>query len=384
MPIFLRLSKTILFAIIASLVFTPIVMACTSLLYSDAGGRFYAGRTMELPMELPYKVSYFPAGVTFGSGAEKSHAIQFSGQHAFISVTVPDPISKDVKVVEGLNDQGLSFSLLAFADTKGPSAMVDKTHAVLSAIDLGAWALSQFSSVAEVKVALEKQPVMVTSLLPHGLLNTPFHYTLHDAAGKSIIIEYSNGEQNVIDNPLGVMTNGPEFSWHMTNLNNYTFLTNVDKSKMEFNGVKFAQPDSGIATTGLPSSNTSVGRFVRAVYYSQYAEKADNPENAIAILSQIMNNFDRPRGITIDNRFKDQIANIAAPGIRNNRVYTSEYTSWTSLIDLQGKSFYLRTQGGLNYMKFDLNGLRNVKGIRSVDLKSLETGSVDKTQALAG
>lgn len=42
----------------------------------------------------------------------------------------------------------------------------------------------------------------------------------HDADSDSIVIEFANGEQQVHDNPLGVMTNGPEFSWHLTNLNN--------------------------------------------------------------------------------------------------------------------------------------------------------------------
>ncbi len=361
--------------------YAPVTLACTSLLYTDANKKFYAGRTMELPMELPYKVSYFPAGTTFGSRADKDHVMDFTGQHAFVAVTVPDPVSHDVKVAEGINDQGLTFSLLAFADTEGPVSMVDNTHAVLAAIDLGAWTLSQFSTVAEVKKALNEQPVMVTSLLPGGLLETPFHYTLHDATGHSIVIEFSNGEQNVIDNPLGVMTNGPEFSWHMTNMNNYTFMSNVDESKLELSGVKLVQPDSGIATAGLPASNTSVGRFVRAVYYSQFAEKAKDPAGAVATLSRVMNNFDRPRGITIDNRFHDQIANITAPGVTDNRVYTSEYTSWTSLSDLQKKHFYLRTYDSLNFIQFDLNALADITEVRHVELKDVSHGPRNGTMA---
>ena len=361
--------------------FAPVTLACTSLLYTDANQHFYAGRTMELPMELPYKVSYFPAGTTFGSQADKHHVMDFTGQHAFMAVTVPDPVSHDVKVAEGINDQGLTFSLLAYADTEGPVAMVENTQAVLAAIDLGAWTLSQFSTVAEVKKALKEQPVMVTSLLPGGLLETPFHYTLHDATGHSIVIEFSGGEQNVIDNPLGVMTNGPEFSWHMTNLNNYTFMSNIDQSKLELGGVKLVQPDSGIATAGLPASNTSVGRFVRAVYYSQFAEKAKDPAGAIATLSRVMNNFDRPRGITIDNRFRDQIANITAPGVTGSRMYTSEYTSWTSLSDLQKRHFYVRTYDSLNFIQFDLTALADINEVRHIELKDVAHGPSEGTAA---
>ncbi len=74
-------------------------------------------------------------------------------------------------------------------------------------------------------MALQAQPVLVTALLPLGLMKTPFHYTLHDVNGDSIVIEFANGQQHIYDNPLGVMTNGPEFPWHLTNLNNYTFNT---------------------------------------------------------------------------------------------------------------------------------------------------------------
>ncbi len=371
MPSLTFLRVYVVSVLIAVVGTTSVALACTSLLYGDAKVGFYAARTMELPMELPYKVSYFPTGTSFGSKADKHHVLEFTSQHAFIAVTVPDPVSHDVKVTEGVNDRGLSFSVLAFADTKGPVSMVDNTHAVLAAIDLGAWALSQFGTVAEVKQALEKQPVMVTALLPEGLMETPFHYTVHDATGKSIVIEFYAGEQNVIDNPLGVMTNGPEFSWHMTNLNNYTFMSNIDQSKLELNGVKLVQPDSGIATAGLPASNTSVGRFVRAVYYSHFAEKADDAEGAITTLSRIMNNFDRPRGISIDNRFHDQIANITAPGVNHNRVYTSEYTSWTSLIDLKKRHFYLRTYDSLNFIRFDLSSLAQISEVRHAELKDI-------------
>lgn len=369
-----RYRKTASAAALAALLTLPgIGQACTSLLYKDARGKPYAGRTMELPMELPYELTYFPAGSKFDSQVKAHPDLTFESKYAFISVTVPDPISKESKVVEGINEAGMSFSLLAFASTDGPRDIVGKTSAVLAAIDLGAWVLSNFANVAEVKAALGSQPVLVTALLPMGVLKTPFHYTLHDASGDSIVIEFSQGKQNVIDNPLGVMTNGPEFQWHLTNLNNYTFLSNKDQSKLTLNGVAFQQPDSGIATVALPASNTSVGRFVRAVYYAQFAEKAKTPDQAVQTLSHVMNNFDRPRGITIDERFEEEIANITAPAVTGQPLYTSEYTSWTSLSDLDRRLFYIRGYGALNYVSFDLTQLKLLKNRKSVPLSELVT-----------
>ncbi|WP_243454186.1 linear amide C-N hydrolase [Oceanisphaera pacifica] len=383
------MSKPNLFmrSVVASLVAGAIVIpnmvaACTSLLYTDANGAHYAGRTMELPMELPYQATYFPKGASFGSKADHHHTLDFTGQFGFMSLTVPDPVTKDLKVVEGLNDQGLSFSVLAYANTEGPKDMVDNTTGVLAAIDLGAWALSQFKDVAAVKAALAKQEVLVTALLPLGIMKTPFHYTLHDASGASLVIEFANGKQTVIDNPLGVMTNGPEFAWHMTNLNNYTFLNNKDQSKLELNGVSFQQPDSGIATAGLPASNTSVGRFVRGVYYSQFAEKAKTPEQAITTLAHVMNNFDRPRGITMDERFKGEIANITAPGVEGHATYTTEYTSWTALSDLAQLQFKVRSYNSLNYINFNLKALAKESRQKTVHLSKINADVSSGTQAL--
>lgn len=369
--------------LLATILVQPgIGQACTSLLYFDADGAPYAGRTMELPMELPYQATYFPVGTVFGSKAGDHPVLSFKGKHSFIAITVPDSISHDLKVVEGLNEKGMSFSVLAYASTEGPRDMADKTQAVLAAIDLGSWALSQFSTVSEVKAALAEQPVLVTSLLPGGLLKTPFHYTLHDATGASIVIEFANGKQQVIDNPVGVMTNGPEFSWHMTNLNNYTFLSNKDQSKLQIRGREFRQPDSGIATVALPASNTSVGRFVRAVYYSQFAEKATTPEQAVATLAHVMNNFDRPRGITIDDRFEEEIENITAPGVTGDPLYTSEYTSWIALHDLRRLRLHVRSYANLNYIEFNLAELMQEPEKKTLKLSDIPAGVTNASEVL--
>ena len=377
------LQSTLTASVLAAALTLPgVAYTCTSLLYTDAHGAPYAGRTMELPMELPYQASYFPKEAKFGSKADNHPMLSFQAKYAFISLTAPDPMTKDLKVLEGLNEHGLSFSLLAFAGAEGPKDMTDKTQAVLAAVDLGAWTLSQFKNVEEVKATLREQPVLVTALLPQGILKTPFHYTLHDASGASIVIEFANGKQQVIDNPLGVMTNGPEFSWHMTNLNNYTFLSNKDQSKLKLGGLQFKQPDSGIATAALPASNTSVGRFVRAVYYSQFAEKAKTPELAVLTLSHIMNNFDRPRGITMDERFKDDIQDMVAPGVAGHAMYTTEYTSWTALSDLRRLRFSVRSYDSLNYIDFDLSALMKEKDRKTLALSKIPAGMTDGAKIL--
>ncbi|MDR6431861.1 linear amide C-N hydrolase [Brucella pseudogrignonensis] len=327
-------------------------LACTALLFRDANGGAYAGRTMELTMELPYVVTSIPKGHKFSSVVDGHKPLKFQSKYGIFAIAVPNESVADLKIVEGVNEEGLTFSVLAFSGASGPAANTAKTKAMLAAIDLGAWVLAQFASAADVKEALGHNTAILTALVPLHGAKTPFHFVVHDRAGKSIVIEFSSERQNVYDNPVGVMTNGPEFTWHLTNLNNYTFLTNLDQSKGKFGDLQVSQPDSGIATAGLPASNTSVGRFVRAAYYSTFAEKPA-PEKAVRALGHMMNNFDRPRGITIDPPQSGGL-DIESFATEGDKEYESEYTSWTVLGDLTNNEFYIRTYDSINFIKFDL------------------------------
>lgn len=365
---------------------------CTSLLYTDTAGRPYLGRTLELTTDLPYHLVYFPQNTAYRSQLGDASAVPYTGKFAVLGVTMPGRIPTadapitlaDLKVLEGINDQGLTFSLLSYPSAAGKRASLRATQAILSASDLGTWTLGQFASVDEVKTALDAQQVALEPLALLGGVESPFHYIVHDKAGRSLVIEFDNGQMFTYDNPIGVMTNGPRFDWHLINMNNYTFLSNVDQSSAMFGAYKAMQPDSGIATAALPASNTSVGRFVRAAYYAQFTEKADTPDKAVLALSHIMNNFDRPRGITIDYPTEDG-GHLEVPGLSHSAdtAYATEYTCWTNLSDLERGRFYLRTYGGLNYASFDLAALANCGGARVLPVTMLDGMGGDSTHLLA-
>ncbi len=366
---------------------------CTSLGYKDASGRMYFGRTLELTVDLPYQVLHLPAGSETVSDVPGHPAVTFNARYGLLAVAMPARVPTaqapmtlaDLKVLEGLNDQGLTFSLLSYPAAAGKQASVAATQAVLSASDLGAWALGQFATVAEVKAGLVAQPVMLQPLQLLGGVESPFHYVVHDATGASLVIEFDHGTMTVYDNPVGVMTNGPKFDWHLTNLDNYTFLSNVDKPSAMFGSYKALQPDSGIATAGLPSSNTSVGRFVRAVYYAQFTEKAATPDLAVQTLAHVMNNFDRPRGVTID--YPDGAgSHMEVKGLAESDAapYATEFTCWTSLSDLDRKLFFVRDYRSLNYICFDLAALAGSQLPAVVPLQKVSGDAKDATAALKG
>jgi penicillin V acylase-like amidase (Ntn superfamily) len=367
---------------------------CTSLGYKDAAGNAYYGRTLELTVDLPYQAVYLPAGHAVTSKVGDGEPMQFTARHGAIAVTMPDRVPTadapvtvaDLKVLEGLNDQGLTFSVLSYpAAASAKHEALAVTQAVLSASDLGAWALGQFATVADVKAALASQPL---ALVPLGILGgamSPFHYVLHDRTGAAIVVEFDKGEMHVYDNPVGVMTNGPRFDWHLTNLDNYTHLTNVDTPTATFGGYKASQPDSGIATAGLPASNTSVGRFIRAVFHAQFAEKAATPDEAVQALAHILNNFDRPRGLTVDypqgGESHLEVKGLDTPG---GAAYATEFTSWTSISDLERKRLWVRDYRSLNFATFDLAKFAGRTEPAVIPLERVRSGVWDASDIMTG
>ena len=127
-----------------------------------------------------------------------------------------------------------------------------------------------------------------------GLL-APVHAVVHDASGKSIVIEYVDGKLNVYDNPLGVITNSPGFDWHMTNLRNYVNFSFNNHPPIQLGSVKLEPFGQGSGMLGMPGDFTPPSRFVRAVAFSQSVLQPKTGDDAVLTAFHILNNFDIPK-----------------------------------------------------------------------------------------
>lgn len=321
-----------------------LTFACTSLRITDKNGNVYQGRTLEFP-ESPLKTSltYFPKGHVFQHLAEdnKTQGLKYQAKYPILALTMPQNQNELYDCLDGMNAAGLSFSLNMYHH-KGLKALDQSVYAQAIPYEaLGEWALANFATVAELKEGLKTAHIWSGIIEVLGL-NSPFHFIFYDKLNQCVVVEIKDGELAVYDNSIGVMTNGPEFPWHLTNLNNYTQLTNLDVPAAEVGGLQLIQPDSGIATHNVPSSNTSVGRFVKAFYYSSFANQVESPDEQIVELSHIMNNFDRPKNI-----------NLVKSVMNGQPVTVREYTVWTTLKDLSRGLMYLRDYTKLNYTQYD-------------------------------
>lgn len=171
----------------------------------------------------------------------------------------------------------------------------------------------------------------------------PLHYTLHDATGASIVIEPVDGVLNVYDNPLGVMTNAPDFPWQLTNLRNYANLTPENVSGASAEGMTGIPSGVGFGLHGMPGDPSPVSRFVRAALMVKSSERISGGLPGVRMAEHIASNFDIPKGLIRDK---------GVPG---------DYTQWISVADLGQKRYYIRTWdnpvlGGVGFGDFDING----------------------------
>jgi len=352
----------------SSLLFSSIgnTFACTTIVVTDLKGNAYHARTMEFSFQLPTSLTYFPAGTKIESVTPTGNqGLTFNTKYAILGMTIPAvATAKQVLVIEGANDQGLSISGNELNDSSAPPVGTNPL-VILSGADFGAWILGNFKTVSEVKSALQddKVEIWLPTIPMVDNMVLPLHYAITDKAGNGLVVEFQDGKKKIYDNPVNVLTNGPEFSWHLTNLKNYT-QDNINKNTGQLGKLKLNTEDSGIALSGIPSSQTAAGRFVKAAFYANYVRKAKTPDEAIVTLGHIINNFDRPYDLTVDG------AGGVGDGPRSN-VKSTESTDWTVMKDLSRNLFYMRTIEQLNWTAIDMAKLKDVNKIKTVSTYSV-------------
>ncbi len=197
-------------------------------------------------------------------------------------------------IVEGMNEAGLSAGLFFFPQY-GRYMKYDPAHNTRTLCDmqLVSWVLSQFSSIDQMKSAL--QDIDLVSL-DHRIGTV--HWRIAEPNGRTVVLEFIDGVPHFYENPLGVLTNSPGFEWQMTNLNNYVNLHSGGASGYDIaKGVNLKAFGGGSGMLGLPGDFTPPSRFVRAAFMQATAPVQESGFDAVMMAFHILNNFDVPVGV---------------------------------------------------------------------------------------
>ncbi len=316
--------------------------ACTTFRIHSRDGAILVGRSMELGMPLDSKVMIVPRGFALSATRPDGRpGTTWIAKYGFAGMnTLGVDISTD-----GMNEAGLSVGTLyipEFVQYQPFPAQGDGD--AISNLEFSNWALSRFATVAEVRAALPKTTVYNLVMPPAGA--QPLHWAIFDAQGGAIVVEYVGGQLQVHDNPIGVLTNSPNFEWHQTNLRNYVNLTNLNVGPMKLGSVEINQLGQGSGLIGVPGDYTPPARFIRATALAWSSVPAATAVEGANTAFHILNAVDIPVG-TVGQKIPGKAG--AAPTL------AYEMTQWATVHDLTNRLLYFRTYGNLAVRKVDLN-----------------------------
>ena len=318
------------------MIFTVVTYACSSFRITTTDKNVFYGRTLEWAVETGEQLFIVPVGTVYNGLLPEGTqgGMRWASKYGVVGVgALGLPL-----IVDGTNEAGLACGLLNFAGYADYQKYdpANKSRTIMQT-EVPTWILTNFATVQEVRNNIGK--IFVSQGNDKYAGQMQIHYTVHDKTGDSIVIEYIKGKLTVYDNPIGVMTNQPDFAWHLTNLKNYSSLRPTNAQSITIDGVQEAGFGQGNGMFGLPGDYTPASRFVRLVALTAAAFPVTGADKGLALTMNIINNIDIPAG-AVRATVQGQAAN--------------DTTWWVIISDLGRGRFYYRNYNDMNWRYIDL------------------------------
>lgn len=284
---------------------------CTGLRFTDDQNNLYFGRNLDVGQDYGEKVMVTP----------RNYPLPYK----FLdNTTTPKPVIGmgimignypsyfDCYNQDGLGIAGLNFPHYA-QFSNGP---VDgKTN--LASYEIMLWVVENFSTVAEVKQAL-KNVNLVNEAATSKYPVAPLHWIISDKNEAIVVEDSKQYGLKIFEDTVGVLTNSPDFNWHLTNLDNYTGLNPHDAAIQDWNGQRVAPLGVGTGSLGLPGDSIPADRFVKAAYLNTNYPTVSGEKANVAKFFNILKSVAMVKGSVININNQPEYT-----------VYTSCYSSRT-------------------------------------------------------
>jgi penicillin V acylase-like amidase (Ntn superfamily) len=325
---------------------------CTNITIKSQDDNIIVGRSMEYALNLESEIFFRTEGYEYNqesflheikvllekvpeidakkvtvNNIDRSLLHTWKGKYSFVGL---NGLRIDA-AAHGMNSEGLVTGDMVLTQSIYQSYNEKDKGKLIIYPYLTTWILSTCATCQNVKDNL-KEFLVVNPFenAPPGLL---FHFPVNDALGNAIVIEYVNGELQIHDNKIGVLTNDPLFSWQCENLKNYNNISPVNFPSDKYpkgNIFEIENLAQGTGFTGLPGSSTPPDRFVRAAMMSNYIYQPKDANKAVNVATHIMNTVDIPRGTSRETA--ESLADHPE----------SDYTLWITISDLKNLKYYIR------------------------------------------
>lgn len=312
---------------------------CTNFKLTAQDGSVVIARSMEFPDMLGAMVTAIPRGVTYTSASPEGSGASWTSVYGVVGM---DAIGNSQYLTDGMNEAGLYAGVLympGFAEYEDPSGV--DSSGVISNMDICNYVLTMCSSVAEAVDSLGKLTIWAQPQATIGGV-PPIHLVLHDKSGASGVVEFRDGKQVHVPNPVGVATNAPYLDWHYNNLRvHLPTLHALNPAPAKVNGVDFAPISQGQGFMGIPGDGGSPSRFLRATGYVWTMTPQKDAQAQEMAAFHALNNFDIPDGV---------MAGTGSTGLPQN-----DRTTWSSISSLSAGRYIVRVESNPSPYVVDLH-----------------------------
>ncbi|MBE6891920.1 MAG: choloylglycine hydrolase family protein [Ruminococcaceae bacterium] len=258
---------------------------CTALSFKN--NDFYFGRTLDLEYHFDEKNVITPHNYPF----KFNYTHDICSHEAIIgTATVVDgyPLYYDA-----MNESGLCVAALSFPD-RAKYFDYKENCLNLASYEFIPWVLCNFRSVCDLKESLTAVN-LTNKYFNDDFPPTSLHWMISDKYS-SLTVESTSDGLKVYENNIGILTNAPEFPYHMINLANYMNLTsNIPENRFSSELI-IDRYSKGLGSFGLPGDGSSLSRFVRASFMKYNSESGSSENENISRFFHIMDSVTQIKG----------------------------------------------------------------------------------------
>ena len=266
---------------------------CTSLTLTNQAQQHFLARTMDFGFQLEGRPVVIPRNYVwkkqFKGSQQTKYGFLGTGRNL-----------GEYFLADGINEKGLAIAELYFLNEAKYSSEEKEASVNLAPHEFIIWLLGEIENISELRERIAEVQIVEKEVPVLGFV-PPLHYIVTDKTGETVVLESDSGELVIKDNPVGVMTNSPEFGWHLKNLNNYLSIQPNNFSNKKINGYEIKSFGQGSGTYGLPGGYTSPERFVRTVYLRALIESGETVDDSLNAMFKILDNVTIPKGVNIKN-----------------------------------------------------------------------------------
>lgn len=293
---------------------------CTAMMTKSQAGTVFFGRTMDFSHPLDPEFYLIPKNYSW-SNISGTHKIK----NRFRVLGIGQDITS-VILTDGVNEQGFAAAALYFPGFSHYESQPSKTSSgpVITSVEFVKFLLGLCSDTKEA-VSLLKEIQIVGFKDPITNSVAPLHWIIADSRGNCLTIENMEDGLHIMQNPIGVLSNSPNFSWHMTNLRNYMNLSPVQKEENLWNSMALTPFGQGAGAIGLPGDFTPPSRFIRCAYLKSHTLFPKQQSKALSACFHVMENLSIPKGVVMTAQA------------------SADYTQYTAFIDLNHCCYFYKT-----------------------------------------